>query len=1166
MKKNHLASESGFFNPRIFAGFLLCSIGAGLAMLSFAANPSSGTLTTASGPINYTAGPFTQPNQSPVGLGQLDTGPRCNGSTFPCDSFALTVNIPSGYTTTYPNAAVKVTMSWNDAGTGQSDYDLYVYKGNVGNLGGSTPADYQSASQSNPEIASISPLSEGTSTYTIKIVPYTPTGETVNVKIELVSGAPSSGGGGFPGFGGADPTVAGSPRFLNFYAPQGTSAESSDGEFNIGFNPHTGRIMTMNIGPIWRITPPELFAKPECCEGLWEDRSSTVTDVGLDPILWTDQLTGRTFASNSTVGANAVYAYSDDDGDSWFPFGVGAPNGGADHETIGSGPYPAALSALTTQPPLPHPNYGHPVYYCSQDIVGPAACYRSDDQGFSWGVSTLAYTGSGPQGCGGLHGHVHVAPDGTVWLPVNQCNGNQGGVFSTNGGLIWTEFVAPGATSQTQGADPSIAIDVNNTIYYAYVKNEPVAQGNPPEGHAHVAVGNRVGNVINWVNDIDVGRNASNGDKGIVNAAEIEAVGGSAGRAAVGFLGTDRPGDYQALGFPGKWYAFIAMTYDGGAHWTTVNATPNDPVQSMTGIWQQGGGAQQRNLLDFNEITVDDKGRVLYGYSDGCVTEGCINGTAANDFVAYMRVARQSGGKSLYQQFDVNEPVAPKAPCLSGTRDAAGSHLTWKVPDNGGSNITAYKILRSGTPGAEVLIATYTVGPGSKPEYTDTTADPNVAHYYYTVQAVAGTRTGPASNEIDLQVVAPPPPQNPCVAPGITLLTDATGDSLSPSAGTDMLSASVAQPYAADGNIKLIFTIKTDPDTSFTTAKTPGAGWYLAMKVPDSTQTSGFRYTGVRMDAGATGPTFSSYVPGTNSSGGTDGRFVDSSKPANGASSYDPNTGTITIVVPISDLGLSVGSQVVGFVAGSTQTSDVANVGAGATEVWDGMPDSLAFVGSYTVASNQTCRPNTPPTAVLTASPTSGFAPLMVNFSGAGSSDPDTAAPADTIASYTFNFGDGNSTTQSTARVSHQYTSPGSYTASLTVTDSRGASSTNSATKTITVNGQPDLIVSALTASNNQAPQGSKVTFTATIKNQGTVAAGASTTQFKDGNTVLGSVSTAAIPANGSVTVTFNWYTASAKKGNHTITTTADSAKVVAESNENNNTKTITVSIQGNKT
>jgi hypothetical protein len=143
---------------------------------------------------------------------------------------------------------------------------------------------------------------------------------------------------------------------------------------------------------------------------------------------------------------------------------------------------------------------------------------------------------------------------------------------------------------------------------------------------------------------------------------------------------------------------FIATT-QGGATWTTVNATPNDPVQSMTGIWQQGGSHDDRNLLDFNEITVDDKGRVLYGYSDGCVSDGCIGGTAPNDFVAFMRVARQSGGKSLFASNDGNTDtttaLAPKPPCLSGTRDVTASHLSWKAPDNGGSTSLATNLARN---------------------------------------------------------------------------------------------------------------------------------------------------------------------------------------------------------------------------------------------------------------------------------------------------------------------------------------------------------------------------------------------------------------------------------------------------------------------------------------
>ena len=509
--------------------------------------------------------------------------------------------------------------------------------------------------------------------------------------------------------------------------------------------------MVMNTGPIWRLTPPELLtpAKPECCEALWEDKSAHTTSTGLDPILWTDQKTGRTFASNATAGANFVYAYTDaaapfNDGDLWVEAAASPPNGGADHETLGSGPYPASLSALSS--PV---NQGEYVLYCSQDIVGPAACQRSDDLGASYGPGVLAYDGF-TTACGGLHGHIHVAPDGTAWLPVNQCGGNQGGAVSTTAGTTWTEFIVSGnndvnggaaftAESQADGADPSIAIDSDNTVYYCYVNNEG---GN--EGHVHVAVSTDGGQT--WIRDVDVGAT-----HGIVNAAETEAVGGSAGRAACGFLGTNVSGNYESGTFPGVWYAFIATTYDQGRTWVTVNATPNDPVQNHTGIWQQGGSGENgdRNLLDFNEITIDDKGRVLYGYSDGCHSLTCIQGNnSANERGAHMRVARQSGGKPLLTQFDPSpaEPIVPKPPCLSATRDCSASHLTWKAPDNGGSDIINYQIFRSTTTGTETLLGQT----GNANTTFDDPVDPSVRHYFYMVKAINAQGIGLQSNEVDL--------------------------------------------------------------------------------------------------------------------------------------------------------------------------------------------------------------------------------------------------------------------------------------------------------------------------------------------------------------------------------------------------------------------------------
>src|SRR5437016_13178257 len=137
-----------------------------------------------------------------------------------------------------------------------------------------------------------------------------------------------------------------------------------------------------------------------------------------------------------------------------------------------------------------------------------------------------------------------------------------------------------------------------------------------------------------------------------------------------------------------------------------------------------------------------------------------------------------------------------------------------------------------------------------------------------------------------------------------------------------------------------------------------------------------------------TTPSIDSYTPAPNGSGGVDGRFVTtgSQKPAEASSGYAPPFNKVVIVVKASDLGLNPSDTISGFVSGVSQTA-----GGVITGLYDQMPDSLAFAGSYTVNNNQVCRPNNAPTAVLTATPTSGTAPLTVHFDGSGSYDPDTA-------------------------------------------------------------------------------------------------------------------------------------------------------------------------------
>lgn len=110
----------------------------------------------------------------------------------------------------------------------------------------------------------------------------------------------------------------------------------------------------------------------------------------------------------------------------------------------------------------------------------------------------------------------------------------------------------------------------------------------------------------------------------------------------------------------------------------------------------------------------------------------------------------------------------------------------------------------------------------------------------------------------------------------------------------------------------------------------------------------------------------------------------------------------------------------------------------------------------------------------------------------------------------------------------------------------------------------PDLEVTNITTTNNKAPQGSKVTITATVSNTGNAAAGASTTLFLNGTTVIGSANTPAIPAGGSVDVSVDWRTAGIE-GSHILEARADSTNAVTESDEGNNAAQVTVTVNGNK-
>jgi hypothetical protein len=97
----------------------------------------------------------------------------------------------------------------------------------------------------------------------------------------------------------------------------------------------------------------------------------------------------------------------------------------------------------------------------------------------------------------------------------------------------------------------------------------------------------------------------------------------------------------------------VATTYDRGATWTTVDATPSDPVQRGC-IWLGGGSDTCRNLLDFMDMTTDAHGFLAVGYADGC-TSTCVTG-GKNTYSALATIAKQSGGTGLLAAYDGTTP------------------------------------------------------------------------------------------------------------------------------------------------------------------------------------------------------------------------------------------------------------------------------------------------------------------------------------------------------------------------------------------------------------------------------------------------------------------------------------------------------------------------------
>jgi hypothetical protein len=320
-------------------------------------------------------------------------------------------------------------------------------------------------------------------------------------------------------------------------------------------------------------------------------------------------------------------------------------------------------------------------WYCSQVVV-ESTCSVSRDGGITFPQSRPVYTFKGDLFTdaadrrlrGPARPPQHLAVDGTG-LPAELRLQQPGrprdqpplGRRLPDEGLSWTIRQIPDATSPNFDADPPVDVDGGDRAYVAY-----------EDATSNVRVATTTDRGATWTPSQDLGA-----PYGIDNATMPTVIAGSAGRAAGGLLRHRGRGAARRRGQPENqlfafdpdgddpqagWHLYVSMTYDGGATWTTTDVTPTDPVQRGCIWWgsAQGTGEDtpvcannKRNLLDFIDIAVDEQGRVLVGWADGCVNRCVTEGHTRQSNTAFadrpaedMALTRQEFDE-LYSQEDI---------------------------------------------------------------------------------------------------------------------------------------------------------------------------------------------------------------------------------------------------------------------------------------------------------------------------------------------------------------------------------------------------------------------------------------------------------------------------------------------------------------------------------
>ena len=257
-------------------------------------------------------------------------------------------------------------------------------------------------------------------------------------------------------------------------APSTLPDANNAGEPSIGTNYKTGATIFQSYLSTYKVKFDDC-ASP--ATATWTDASANAANgcpqgstTSLDPILFTDHQTGRTFESQLS-GVDSLTCYTDDDGATWNPSTGGGIPSGVDHQTIGGGAFSAggvgALPTSTTRTPsTTAARTSRP-----RSARSPAtAARRSAPASRRTACSTAA-------ACTATSRSRRTA---RRTCPTRAAAPTRPPSSRTDNGTTWT--VSQGARRARPGdSDPSVGVGANGTVYFGYVG----ADGKPGMAVSH---------------------------------------------------------------------------------------------------------------------------------------------------------------------------------------------------------------------------------------------------------------------------------------------------------------------------------------------------------------------------------------------------------------------------------------------------------------------------------------------------------------------------------------------------------------------------------------------------------------------------------------------------------------------------------------------------------